>query len=98
MVDSMPWDSRFSLTVELVPFSPYSPDSRIIMMNKTFFLFLCGAICLLLQGCSYKSVYKSLRAGERNQCNKINDANERQECLNGINKAPYEEYEKSRGK
>lgn len=67
-------------------------------MKKTLLLFLCGVIGLLVQGCSYKSVYESLRAGERNKCYRINDAVERQECLRGVNRVPYEEYEKSRQK
>lgn len=53
------------------------------------------AACLLATACSNQSAYGGLQAGQRNECVKMPEANEREQCLRDADKS-YGQYEKER--
>jgi hypothetical protein len=67
-----------------------------IMPNTVRRLLVSAAILLSLAGlsaCSSQQAYGTGQAWQRNECNKINDPQERSRCLAGTNTS-YEDYKR----
>jgi hypothetical protein len=59
------------------------------------FLFFASVV-FILQGCSSRPVYDSLREIERQHCYQFEDPTERQKCLEEVDGVSYDEYQRIR--
>jgi hypothetical protein len=66
------------------------------MIQKLRSLLLIGIFCCAIQSCSYQSWYEGLHEQQRQDCCKIENPAERQECLDKVNAMTYDQYKKTR--
>jgi hypothetical protein len=52
--------------------------------------------CFFFQGCASQSWFDAFKDIQRQECYKIESPTERQECLDKIDDASYDEYQKER--
>ncbi len=68
------------------------------MKIKLLTLMFLVSIFIYFSGCSYRSWYEGLRETERQNCYKIENSIERQECLDRVDEMSYDQYQKEREK
>jgi len=68
------------------------------MKIKLLTLMFLASISIYFSGCSYRSWYEGLRETERQNCYKIENSIERQECLDRVDEMSYDQYQKEREK
>jgi hypothetical protein len=66
-----------------------------VTKRLTALLFIV-CICFLFQACTYKAWYEGFKEGQRQDCYKIEDPDERLDCLERVNSMTYEEYTRTR--
>ncbi|PLX83084.1 MAG: hypothetical protein C0616_00820 [Desulfuromonas sp.] len=66
------------------------------MRRDVRFLVIGSVLCLIGQGCTCRAWYEGFRAQQRQECFKIDNSMERQECLDGVQDLTYEKYQAAR--
>lgn len=64
------------------------------MIIRLLTLFFIG--CVACQGCTYRAWYEGFKETERQECYKIVNQMERQQCLDRADSITYDEYKKAR--
>ena len=59
-------------------------------------LLLAVCVYFSFQACTYKAWYEGFKEGQRQDCYKIEDPNERLDCIDRVNSMTYEEYKRTR--
>ena len=65
-------------------------------MKKCFIIILLTYCFLCFSSCTSQAWYEGFKDMEREKCNKIESATERQECLDKVNKTSYDQYQRER--
>ncbi|MEE4359717.1 MAG: hypothetical protein V2I97_24820 [Desulfococcaceae bacterium] len=85
--------------IDFPEFEKYRPafldKGGFFMKRFAGFMFL-AYICICFSGCSYRSWYEGLMETERQNCYKIENRTERQECLDSVGDMSYDQYQKER--
>jgi len=68
------------------------------MKKKLLALIFLAYIFIYFSGCSYRAWYEGFRETERQNCYKIENSIERQECLDKVEETSYDQYQKEREK
>jgi hypothetical protein len=68
------------------------------MKKKLLALIFLAFIYIYFSGCSYRAWYEGFRETERQNCYKIENSIERQQCLDRVDEMSYDQYQKEREK
>jgi len=66
------------------------------MINKLLTLFFFGCVCIVCQGCTYRAWYEGFQESARQECYKIENQTERQQCIDKVDGVTYDQYKKAR--
>ncbi|RJQ80189.1 MAG: hypothetical protein C4519_10635 [Desulfobacteraceae bacterium] len=66
------------------------------MVKSACAVLLAGYAWIVFSGCTSRAWYEGLRDVQRQECYRIESAQERQECLDKANNTSYDRYEKDR--